>query len=89
MDAVRADNLRKTFGTVTAVDDVSINIPEGNIFGFLGPNEPGKTTTIRMITGVLIPDSGSASIFGTDVRRDPPAAKMKMPCNRYNPADEQ
>jgi ABC-2 type transport system ATP-binding protein len=78
MDAVRAENLRKTFGTVTAVDDVSIKIPEGSIFGFLGPNGAGKTTTIRMITGVLIPDSGSARIFGTDVRRDPLAAKMKM-----------
>ncbi|EHQ35273.1 ABC transporter ATP-binding protein [Methanoplanus limicola] len=78
MDAVRADNLRKTFGTVTAVDDVSIKIPEGSIFGFLGPNGAGKTTTIRMITGVLIPDSGSVRIFGTDVRRDPLTAKMKM-----------
>ncbi len=78
MDAVEAENLRKTFGSVTAVDDVSIHIPEGGIFGFLGPNGAGKTTTIRMLTGVLIPDLGSVRIFGTDVHKDPLAAKRKM-----------
>ncbi|MBN2734635.1 MAG: ABC transporter ATP-binding protein [Methanomicrobiaceae archaeon] len=78
MDAVTADNLRKSFGSVKAVDDVSIRISEGEIYGFLGPNGAGKTTTIRMLTGVLIPDSGTVSIFGTDVHKDPLAAKMKM-----------
>ncbi len=78
MDAIDATNLSKSFGTVTAVDDVSITIPEGGIFGFLGPNGAGKTTTIRMLTGVLIPDAGSVRIFGTDVGKDPLAAKLKM-----------
>jgi ABC-2 type transport system ATP-binding protein len=78
MDAIEAKNLRKSFGTVTAVDDVSITIPEGEIFGFLGPNGAGKTTTIRMITGVLIPDTGSVRVLGTDVQRDPLTAKLKM-----------
>jgi ABC-2 type transport system ATP-binding protein len=78
MDAIEANNLRKSFGTVTAVDDVSITIPEGGIFGFLGPNGAGKTTTIRMLTGVLIPDAGSVRIFGTDIHKDPLTAKMKM-----------
>lgn len=78
MDAIRATGLKKTFGTVTAVDDVSITVPEGSIFGFLGPNGAGKTTTIRMLTGVLIPDAGTVRIFGTDVARDPLTAKMKM-----------
>ena len=78
MDAIVASNLCKSFEAVTAVDDVSITVPEGSIFGFLGPNGAGKTTTIRMLTGVLIPDAGSVQIFGTDVARDPLAAKLKM-----------
>jgi len=78
MDAIKATNLRKSFGPVTAVSDVSIAVPEGSIFGFLGPNGAGKTTTIRMLTGVLIPDAGSARIFGTDIQKDPLTAKLKM-----------
>ena len=78
MDAIEAKNLRKSFGAVTAVDDVSITIPEGGIFGFLGPNGAGKTTTIRMLTGVLIPDAGSVRILGTDVNKEPLTAKLKM-----------
>jgi len=78
MDAIEAKNLRKSFGVVTAVDDVSITIQKGGIFGFLGPNGAGKTTTIRMLTGVLIPDAGSVRILGTDVNKDPLIAKLKM-----------
>jgi ABC-2 type transport system ATP-binding protein len=78
MDAIKATNLRKSFGPVLAVNDVSIAVPEGSIFGFLGPNGAGKTTTIRMLTGVLIPDAGSARIFGTDIQGDPLTAKLKM-----------
>jgi len=78
MNAVEAENLRKSFGTVKAVDDVSITIPEGGIFGFLGPNGAGKTTTIRMLTGVLTPDSGRVSVFGEDVHENPIAAKLNM-----------
>ncbi len=78
MDAIDAKNLSKSFGPVTAVEDVSISIPEGGIFGFLGPNGAGKTTTIRMLTGVLVPDAGTVRVFGIDVARDPLAAKMTM-----------
>ncbi len=78
MDAIEARSLRKSFGPVTAVDDVSIAIPEGGIFGFLGPNGAGKTTTIRMITGMLIPDAGMVRVLGTDVQKDPLTAKGKM-----------
>lgn len=78
MDAIEATNLRKSFGTVNAVDDVSFTIPEGGIFGFLGPNGAGKTTTIRMLTGVMKPDAGTVRIFGTDVHKDPIVAKLKM-----------
>jgi ABC-2 type transport system ATP-binding protein len=78
MDAIEARNLSKTFGSVKAVDNVSITIPAGSIFGFLGPNGAGKTTTIRMITGVLIPDRGTIRILGTDALSDPLNAKLKM-----------
>jgi ABC-2 type transport system ATP-binding protein len=78
MEAIEADHLSKSFGSVTAVDDVSIRVPEGGIFGFLGPNGAGKTTTIRLITGVLTPDAGSVRIGGVDIHRDPLAAKLKM-----------
>jgi len=78
MEIIEANNLCKSFGPVTAVDDVSITVKRGGIFGFLGPNGAGKTTTIRMLTGVLTPDSGSARICGIDMHKDPLSAKMKM-----------
>ncbi len=78
MDAIEAVHLCKSFGPVTAVNDVSISIPQGGIFGFLGPMGAVKTTTIRMITGVLIPDAGSVHVLGTDVNKDPLGAKLKM-----------
>lgn len=78
MFAIEARNLSKSFGSVTAVQDVSISIPQGSIVGFLGPNGAGKTTTIRMITGVLIPDSGTVRILGINIFNDPLSAKLKM-----------
>jgi ABC-2 type transport system ATP-binding protein len=78
MDMIEAKNLRKTFGPVTAVDNVSISVPEGAIYGFLGPNGAGKTTTIRMLTGVLTPDEGSVKIRGVDMHDNPLEAKMMM-----------
>jgi len=78
MDAIRADHLKKTFGPVTAVNDVSITVREGEIFGFLGPNGAGKTTTIRLLTGVLTPDVGTVTINGIDIHRHPLEAKMQM-----------
>jgi ABC-2 type transport system ATP-binding protein len=78
MNAIITKNLCKSFGPVTAVDDVSITIPVGSIYGFLGPNGAGKTTTIRMITGVLIPDAGSVQVLGLDTRKDPFQAKMNL-----------
>ena len=78
MMIIEADHLRKSFGGVLAVDNVSISVGEGEIFGFLGPNGAGKTTTIRMLTGVLTPDAGSARICGIDIAGDPLGAKRKM-----------
>lgn len=57
-------NLRKRFGSIVAVDDLSLHIPRGKVFGFLGPNGAGKTTTISMAVGLMKPDSGSVEIEG-------------------------
>jgi ABC-2 type transport system ATP-binding protein len=78
MDAIRAEHLKKTFGLVSAVDDVHLSVKEGEIFGFLGPNGAGKTTTIRLLTGVLTPDAGTVHINGIDIHRHPLDAKMQM-----------
>ena len=65
--AIEAHNLTKRFGDFTAVDDVSFTIPKGEIFGFVGSNGCGKTTTMKMLTGLLHPTHGEAYIFGSSV----------------------
>jgi ABC-2 type transport system ATP-binding protein len=67
---VDAHNLSKSFNGKKAVDDVSLKIKSGEIFGFLGPNGSGKTTTIRMLCGLLVPDSGSGECLGYDILHD-------------------
>jgi ABC-2 type transport system ATP-binding protein len=64
--AVRAEGLRKSYGSTTAVDGVSLEIPAGRIFGLLGPNGAGKSTTIGMLSGLLLPDAGRVEIAGGD-----------------------
>ncbi len=68
--AVRAEGLTKRFGHVLAVDNVSFTVRKGEIFGFLGPNGSGKTTTIRMLCGLLPPTAGRATVAGFDVVRE-------------------
>jgi ABC-2 type transport system ATP-binding protein len=63
-------NLVKSFGDVVAVQNISFQVKRGELFGFLGPNAAGKTTTIRMLTSVINPDEGTASIFGYDILRE-------------------
>ena len=75
---VEARGLKKRFGDMTAVDDVSLSVARGEVVGFLGPNGAGKSTTMKMITGFLEPDSGTAQVGGHDVWRDPAAAKAKL-----------
>ncbi len=66
MDAVQISNVTKTFGPVTAVDDLSLTIPQGSVYGFIGPNGSGKTTTMRMIVNIFYPDSGTIRVFGKE-----------------------
>jgi ABC-2 type transport system ATP-binding protein len=62
--AVEIEGVTKTFGDVTAVDDLSLNVPEGSVYGFIGPNGSGKTTTLRMIMNIFYPDRGTIRVFG-------------------------
>ncbi|QFU91834.1 ABC transporter ATP-binding protein [Amycolatopsis sp. YIM 10] len=65
-DAIRTQGLTKRFRTTTAVSDLSVSVPAGEVFGFLGPNGAGKSTTIRMLLGLIRPSAGTATIFGDD-----------------------
>ncbi|MDI1248644.1 MAG: ABC transporter ATP-binding protein, partial [Lacunisphaera sp.] len=70
MSAIQATGLRRTFGTTVAVDTLDLAVAEGEIFGLVGPDGAGKTTTMRMLTGILPPTAGTAEVAGFDVRRD-------------------
>ncbi|MFI1815000.1 ATP-binding cassette domain-containing protein [Streptomyces sp. NPDC020422] len=69
--AIHAEGLVKTFGDVRALDGVDLDVPEGTVLGLLGPNGAGKTTAVRVLTTLLQPDSGRASVAGIDVLRHP------------------
>ena len=70
--------LTKIYGTQKAVDNISLTINKGEIVGFLGPNGAGKSTTMKIITGYLAPDAGTASVCGIDVAKNPIATKKKI-----------
>jgi ABC-2 type transport system ATP-binding protein len=68
--AIHAQGLRRTFGEVVAVERLDLDVAEGEIFGLVGPDGAGKSTTMRMLTGILTPDAGTAQVAGFDVARD-------------------
>jgi ABC-2 type transport system ATP-binding protein len=78
MAAIAVSHLTRRFGEFVAVDDVSFDVRQGEIFGFLGANGAGKSTTIRMLCGLLRPTSGTATVDGVDVARDPEAVKLRI-----------
>jgi len=77
-DAIQVRHLTRKFGNFTAVDDVSFDVGRGEIFGFLGSNGAGKSTTIRMLCGLLRPTSGTAVVGGIDVSADPEGVKLRI-----------
>ena len=78
MNAITVNELTRTFGSFLAVDHVSFDVGKGEVFGFLGSNGAGKSTTIRMLCGLLKPTSGSATVGGIDVGRDPEGVKRRI-----------
>ena len=78
MNAIEVRELTRRFGAFTAVDAISFDVRQGEIFGFLGSNGAGKSTTIRMLCGLLRPSSGTASVGGIDVTNDPEGVKQRI-----------
>ena len=76
--AVETQHLTRRFGEFIAVNDVSLTVTPGEVFGFLGPNGSGKTTTIRMLCGLLAPSSGSGRVLGYDIGRESEAIKARI-----------
>jgi ABC-2 type transport system ATP-binding protein len=75
---IRLERLTKRYGSFTAVDDIDLHVPTGQLFGFLGPNGAGKTTTLRMIAGILRPTAGRILLAGVDLLADPMRAKARL-----------
>jgi ABC-2 type transport system ATP-binding protein len=78
MNAIEVRRLTRRFGAFVAVNDLTFDVRQGEIFGFLGSNGAGKSTTIRMLCGLLRPTSGTALVGGVDVSRDPEAVKRRI-----------
>ncbi len=77
MAVIEVSNLRRSFGTVHAVRDLSFELQEGEVFGVLGPNGAGKTTTVRLLNGVLKPDAGRVRVLGLDPATQGPAVRRQ------------
>jgi ABC-2 type transport system ATP-binding protein len=77
-DAIALHNLSRSFGDIKAVDDVSLTIQEGEMFGLVGPDGSGKTTAIRMLCGILAPTGGTAIVLGKDVMKQPDLVKKEI-----------
>ena len=75
MTSIKIENLTKQYKDVTAVDNLSLEITEGELFSLLGVNGAGKTTTIKMLSCLTLPTSGDATVLGESIRKNPPAVK--------------
>jgi ABC-2 type transport system ATP-binding protein len=75
---IEADNLTKTFEDFTAVESLSLSVPAGQVLALLGPNGAGKTTTVRMLSAILAPTSGRATVAGFDVTRSPGEVRRRV-----------
>jgi ABC-2 type transport system ATP-binding protein len=75
---IQLSNLTKNYGNFTALKDLSLTVPRGMLYGLLGPNGAGKTTALRIIAGILQPTSGTVTLGGFDVQKDPERAKSRL-----------
>ncbi|MCR4420226.1 MAG: ABC transporter ATP-binding protein [Clostridia bacterium] len=78
MAAIVVEGLTRRFGNLTAVDNISFRVDEGEIFGLLGPNGSGKSTTVRMLCGLLRPSAGRGEVLGYDIAREPERIKESI-----------
>lgn len=76
--AINAQNIVKKFGDFTAIEDICLQVPKGSIYGFLGPNGCGKSTTIRVLTGLLSPTSGEVNVLGLSIPRESEKLRLKI-----------
>ena len=88
-DAIIAEDLVKTYGKVRALDGLSLRVPEGTVLGLLGPNGAGKTTAARILTTLVLPDSGRATVAGFDVVREPRELKRVIGLSGQNAAVDE
>lgn len=77
MYAIQTKQLSRSFGNLKAVDRLTLEVPRGTVFGFLGPNGSGKTTTIRLLLGLLDADDGDAEVLGFDIRKQPDEVRVR------------
>jgi ABC-2 type transport system ATP-binding protein len=89
MSVIETHGLTKKYGKITAVDDLSISIEEGEIFGLLGPNGAGKTTIIKMLATLLEPTSGSASVNGFDIKKQPDEVRQSIGIIFQEPSSDE
>ena len=75
---IELNNLVKNFGDLTAVDDLSLTVEKGEFFAVLGPNAAGKTTTIKMLVGLIAPNSGTVKVCGFDVQEEPMEVRNRI-----------
>lgn len=86
---IQTNQLTRRFGELTAVDELTLSVQEGEIFGFLGHNGAGKTTTIRLLNGVLSPSSGTAHVLGLDPAEDGASIRKRTGVLTENPANDE
>src|SRR6266550_1485063 len=87
--AIRVEQLKKCFGSVTALDGVAFAVPTGTVLGLLGPNGAGKTTAVRILTTILTRDGGRAEVLGLDVGENPQAVRERIGlAGQYAAVDE-
>ena len=83
---IEAENLTRTFGSLTAVNNLNLHIDKGEVFGFLGPNGAGKTTTIRMLACLIAPTRGTATVAGYNIQKDPLKVRQSVGILTENPS---